>query len=369
MSLGLVFVVLLLNSRTLFRVIGPVELCLLVLQVLGNRATVRIDQDQLFVGEDLGQDEHANRDAQLDDDRESNRDDLDRSEDDQSYVARNLDRREHVHASSIHVFGVGFCWELLGLHKEHEESLEKLVGLETGKTHEQKHSVQNRDRNDLEDIQHKERDENQNVDSQVCQSRLLDGHDLAAFGSLGQGVDMCQGSHSSSDQPWETNHRVHSNHTGNNDSVPVVSLSVRQLVVGVVDQMPRDTVIQKDENESQHGRDGGKERNPRLAVDSSEADQPAAATKGFDLWAVLGEGGQAIGRTADLCRSNRLGNVQSFHGDVGEQKVGHQAPNEDRNNDGEVSNRVTDSLVGKVRSELEATKLECQVGGSDTQNE
>ena len=177
----------------------------------------------------------------LDNDRERNGNDRDTAEDQQAKEQENLDQREVVHSLGLHVLREGFLGVLFSLHEEHEEALEELVGSQTGQTHEQEHAVQNGHRNELQHIQRKECHQDQEMDTQVGQSGLLDTDNLAVNALLGQGIQVVQTAHSGSDQPRKTQQGVDGNHQGNENGIPVVRLAVRQLVAGMVDQMPGNT--------------------------------------------------------------------------------------------------------------------------------
>lgn len=206
----------------------------LVGQVLRDRALVRVEHDELFYCKEPGKKIHSNGDTQLDDNGKGNSSCLDRSEREEQCQERNLAQGENVHALGKHVLRVGRFGILDGLHGEHHEAAKELVRLETGKTHEQEDTVQDRQRGQRENIQQEERRNNKKVDTRMSEASFLNANDLAVLALLGESIQMHDRVDGGSDKPRQSQHGVHGNHTRNNDTVVVAGFSVGELVRRVI---------------------------------------------------------------------------------------------------------------------------------------
>lgn len=85
-----------------------------------------------------------------------------------------------------HVLGVWLVGELRRLHEEEQKSLPEFNSRHRGKTHEQKDSQQNRERDLLDGVEEQERKPDQQVGEEVRQSRLLHLDDIPVLVLLGQ---------------------------------------------------------------------------------------------------------------------------------------------------------------------------------------
>jgi hypothetical protein len=125
-----------------------------------------------------------------------------------------------------------------------------------------------------------------------------------------------------------------------------------ELVAGVVEQVPSNTIIEKDENEGKEGGDGSKERDPSLSIKIREVDEPVAATIRFNVRTILREGRHTASVAAHLSWDDRVGDVEALDFDIIKESVGKDGPDKDREDHGKVADDGSPSVVGKVWREL-----------------
>ena len=175
-------------------------------------------------------------------------------------------------------------------------------------------------------------------------------------------MNVIQTSHCRRHQPRETEARVHKDHQAYDDRVVVIRLPVLEFVTGMIDQMPRNPVVEEHEYEGEKRWPGGHERDPRLAVQVAEVDHPGAIPVRRDLALAVRREVRVARDVAALERWREVrGDVQLLDRDLVE-GVPDQAPDQDRDDHCEVSDHIAERLVGEERAELELSQLEGQRG-------
>lgn len=168
-----------------------------------------------------------------------------------------LEESVSMNFSGRNVFGVWCLGILAGLLEEEKDTLPKVNSGQGRETHEQKDSQQDGERDLLDGTEEQKGKSEKQVREEVGQSRFLDLDDLSVLVFLGQVVQVNNARHGGGYEPWKTQKAVH--HVGDtvNEKIPVVGLAVRQLVGGIVDQMPCDAVVKVKEDEGKASRAGG----------------------------------------------------------------------------------------------------------------
>ena len=163
------------------------------------------------------------------------------------------------------------------------------------------------------------------------QARFLDVFDFALAVLLLHGSDVHDTWDSRSDQPRQTHQRVHQDHDGRNAGVVVVGVSVGESVTWVVDNVPRDTVVQESQDERWNTKSGGNEDNVDFAVEIKQVNQPWSATPCFGLGgAVSGPVRAAVLGTAGEGRRESVWDIELFHLNILEDGVSQSRHDDDR---------------------------------------
>ena len=163
---------------------------------------------------------------------------------------------------------------------------------QSGVTHEQEDSVDDRERNKLQNTQSKDRERHEKVgEKHGLQTGLLDFDELAVLVLLGDTIGVVDAAgHSGGNGPWETKHSVDEVEATTQKKIVVVGISVLQLVALVVDQMPSSSIIEVDEHKGEEGRSGRGDNHPTLSVQVSQVGKPRASAECFiELFTVLGK--------------------------------------------------------------------------------
>lgn len=139
------------------------------------------------------------------------------------------------------------------------------------------------------------------------------------------------------DEPREPEERIDDEEPTNDDGIPVVRGSVRQLVVGAVDQVPRDAVVEEDEDEGEHRGDRREERHPPLAVEVAQVDEPRPTAGGLgELGALVGPVRGARGVAAREGGREGVGRGEALGLHVGQHEMVDDGEDQDGGDDGEV---------------------------------
>ena len=93
------------------------------------------------------------------------------------------------------------------------------------------------------------------------QASLLDRNNFPVL-VFGKGVDMSDRADSGGNQPRKSKYTVDTNRNPDQDSIPIVRISVGELIGRMVDQVPCDTIIKEHKDESEHGWDSSKKGDP-----------------------------------------------------------------------------------------------------------
>ena len=143
-----------------------------------------------------------------------------------------------------------------------------------------------------------------------------------------------------------------------------------QVVAGVVDQVPCDTVVEVEQDESKKGRSSRHEGDPALSVQVSHVSKPrSCSSRGSLVLAVIGPERCTVGSAAGIRGFEAVGNAQSWDLDGGEAKVGNNSPHDDGSCNSKVMDGVTNILIAAETGSLEATQEEDGGSGSDTQDD
>ena len=205
-------------------------------------------------------------------------------------------KEEQLHGGVLMNLGLG---DVLGedglgveawLAEPQKNAVPELDSRQRGETHEQEDSVEDRKRDELEDVQGKDGERHEKVGEKHGQTSFLDFEELAVLVLLGETVEVDDAGHSGGDEPWETKHSVDEIEAATQKKIVVVGFSVLQLVALVVDQMPSDSIIEEDQHKGEEGRSGGKENHPTFSVHISQVGKPRASAECFiELFTVLGK--------------------------------------------------------------------------------
>lgn len=145
------------------------------------------------------------------------------------------------------------------LLEEEKDALPELLGRESDEAHEEEDSVQNRQRDELENVERKARSKNQTMSKESREACLLKTCRCTILGLIGHGTDVQDARYRRCNEPRQTQKRVDADHDCRNACIVVIGVSVRDLVRGMVNNMPSDTVVQESQNEGKGGRSGSNE--------------------------------------------------------------------------------------------------------------
>lgn len=187
-----------------------------------------IQQAKLLFSEPSRQEVHANGNASLDDNGESNSHDANTAEGDESSKQGGLNRSVLMQLGTWDkvTIGEGSIGVLGRLHEPVGDSAPELVSGKRSETHEQEDSVQDWNGDNLEGTQEENRYTDEQMNEKVRQPSFLNRNDVSVLILLGKGSDVGNGSDCCSNKPRKSEHRVNSNHDGNDNGIIVESFSV-----------------------------------------------------------------------------------------------------------------------------------------------
>jgi len=143
-------------------------------------------------------------------------------------------------------------------------------------------------------------------------------------------------------------------------------MSTYQFVCRMVDEMPRNAVIQKNENESKQGGTGCHDGDPAFAIQITEIDQPRATSSRIcEIQAIFRPAGIACFGTASKCWRNRAWNVEGLEWDMVEGQSSDQRPNQDGRDHGKIRHRVSEALRRQKWGELGASETKGHLHGAN----
>jgi hypothetical protein len=167
-----------------------------------------------------------------------------------------------VDAGRLHPLGEGVFRVLAGLHEEHQQAVPELHGRKSRETHEKEDSLQYRDRNELQGTQKEHAQTKEEVGKEHGQACLLNFKEIAMSILLSKGVQVDNAWNSGGNQPRKTQKAIDHVEKSNKDNVIVVGFPMFKLVVLVVDQMPGDSIIKVDKQETHDGRSSSSKWGP-----------------------------------------------------------------------------------------------------------
>ena len=145
-------------------------------------------------------------------------------------------------------------WVKTGLLEPKQDAVPELHGGQSGETHEQKHTVQDWQRQQLEQLQDQQRKTNHQVGKEQGQTSFLHINNFAILVLVGQTVEMDDTRNSGGDQPGKTKDTIDKVEESIQAKIVVVGFTVLEFVVRMVDQVPCDTVIEEAKQEGKDGR-------------------------------------------------------------------------------------------------------------------
>lgn len=263
----------------------------------------------------------------------------------------NLEKSVTVDSTLVDVLGVRCRRVSAGLLEEQEEAIPELDARHGGETHEQKDSKEDREGDLLDGGKEQKRETNQSVGNEVCQACLLYLDDVAILVSVGQVIQVNDARDGGSHEPRETQETVDQIAKAIAQEVPIVGVSVLQVVTGVVDQMPCDSVIKVEEEKGKDGRTGSDEHRPGLSIEITHLGKPRTGTG----WSIRNGSSTFVwpkgitrGVTAREGRLKVVGNLELFGFHVIETDLLHDRPQDDRAGDRKVMDEITGILVAEV---------------------
>ena len=201
------------------------------------------------------------------------------------------------------------------------------------------------------------------------QSSFLHRDEVSILVLVSQSVQVNNTGDGSSDQPGKTQDSIDTVEETTQHKIVVVSFSVLQLVGLVVDQVPSDTVVQEAKQEGKDSRSSGHNDNPSFSVQVSKVSKPWASSDGFsDIETVVGPEAVTGGGTALERGFKFAGNLEGFGFNLLENELLDQSPDDNRECDGKVVDRGSNTVVAEERRLLEATEEEDQPSGSESKN-
>jgi hypothetical protein len=180
---------------------------------------------------------------------------------------------------------------------------------------------------------------------EMSQASFLNFKNVAILVLGGESTQMDDARDSRGHEPGETERTVDSLEDSRKDKVVVVSSSMFQATTGVVDQMPRDTVIKVNQDESKNGWSGCHEGNPGLSVEVTIVDEPWAVPDCTSLLrTVLWPGISAHVVTTREARHDTVRNLERL-GRNGREELFDSGKENDRQDDRKVGNEVTGNVL------------------------
>mmetsp|Transcript_81 Transcript_81/g.175 ORF Transcript_81/g.175 Transcript_81/m.175 type:complete len:307 (-) Transcript_81:492-1412(-) len=205
---------------------------------------------------------------------------------------------------------------------------------------------------------------------QVCQAGFLNLHDLSRRVLIGQVIQVNNARHSGGNQPRQTEQSIH--HVGETvqQEIPVVRVSMLEIVTGVVDQVPCDAVIKVKEDEGKRGRTGSGERGPRLSIQVAHLSEPRTSTNGFGLFRTFIRPERFARSVATSeSRFEVIRNVEFSSLDVGESDLLDDGKQDHRTSDSKVVDHVAHILIAEVARVFEAAEKENGRGGTKSDDD
>mmetsp|Transcript_14681 Transcript_14681/g.34111 ORF Transcript_14681/g.34111 Transcript_14681/m.34111 type:complete len:307 (-) Transcript_14681:289-1209(-) len=235
-----------------------------------------VQEGQLVLREDPRQQVDPDGDAEQDHHREGDRDRLEALHGVQHREEEELDGGEEVDAPErLDVLRVGRrVLDPRGFLEEEEDPLPQLLGRERHQPHEQEDAVEDGDRDELDDVQGEARSEDHDVRQQPRQPGLLEARGDALLRPLRHRRDVHDAGDRRGDEPRQTEDRVDGDHDSGHERVVVVRVPVRDPVGRVVDDVPRDAVVEEAQDEGQRRGPGRSEDDPGLPAEIEEVDDP-----------------------------------------------------------------------------------------------
>jgi hypothetical protein len=335
----------------------------------GNVFFISVQEEELPTLHESGEYIHSSRDTEKSHEGKDDGNRLGILDSKDAHEETDLQKGVEVDSAGRYVFGVRSLGVLGRLLEEQQETVPELDSGHGGKTHKEEDSKQHWQRNLLDGGQKEERESDQTMTDQVCETGFLYLDDLSGGILVGQVVQVDNAGNSGGNQPRKSEQTV--DHVGKSiqQEVPVVRVSVLQVVAGVVDQVPRDTVIEVKEDKGKRGRTGSRKDSPRLSVQITHLGKPRAGTDGGVLFGAFVRPERfASGVTASKCRFKGIGDVEFCRFDTGETKLLDTGKENNRSSDGKVVDHVAHILVAKVARVLESAKEENGGSGSETNN-
>ena len=279
-----------------------------------------------------------------------------------------LQDRVKVHTGLGHVLGEGRLGVLAWLLKEEQEAIPELHSRKRRQSHEQKDTVQDRHRKQLQHSENQKRQSDHQMGKEEGQASLLDRCDLAVTVLLGECVEVDDARHRCGNQPRKSKHSVDQVENSIQAEIVVVCLAVLQVIVGVIDQVPGDAIIKEDQEKAEEGGACRHNRNPALAVHVREVNKPRTSTCRLRLFhAVIRKESGASRITALESRFELIRHIQLLRLGIGEQELATKRRNKDSRSNSEVVDRGAYGVIAEERRILERAKEEDQ--GSCTKTE
>lgn len=163
--------------------------------------------------------------------------------------------------------------------------------------------------------------------------------------------------HGGSHQPGEPNHRVDGNHKRRDTRIVVVRFPMYDLVAGVIDNVPRNAIVQKGQNKRQCRRPRSHKNHPDLAIEVEQIHHPIAASErrvllGTVIWKV----GTARSVAAIERGGKRVGYIEFFRGDTRKEQLFDQRKDHDRNGNGKIGKGAAKGVVTAKGRMLESSQ-------------
>ena len=203
---------------------------------------ITIQQKQFPALEETRQEEQTSRNTKQRHERENNRNRRHVLYQKHQTKEENLENGIKVNLFRINVSVENSVGVQARLLEPKQETVPELHGRQGRKTHEQKHTVQDRHGKELQKLKNQQRQPNHCVGNKQSQSRFLHINDVAVLILVGKTVEMDNARNRGCHQPRKSETTIDKVEQTIQAKIVVVSLSVLQLVVLVVNQVPGDTV-------------------------------------------------------------------------------------------------------------------------------
>mmetsp|Transcript_3591 Transcript_3591/g.9529 ORF Transcript_3591/g.9529 Transcript_3591/m.9529 type:complete len:283 (-) Transcript_3591:1091-1939(-) len=262
------------HGAEVLRFLVPANGLLLRFRPLLDALVLAVQQQELPSLEEVWEQVKARRDAKQGHQWEDDGDRLQVLHQEHQSEEADLKDGVHVDAPLLHVLGVAVLGVLGWLLEEEEEAIPELDVGQAGETHEEEHSVQDWQREELEDVEDQERQPDHEVGEEHGEAGLLYLEEVAVTVLVGQGIQVDDAWNGGGHQPWQSQQAVDEVEESIETQIVVVRFSVLQVVALVVDEMPRDAVVEVAKHEGKDGRSGRHDGNPVLSVEVAKVNQP-----------------------------------------------------------------------------------------------